>query len=316
MWRSFSTAAARSVSNTTKATIQNGRSISVDTVKFASLSPVDRIKYIHDIHGDKAIQLASMQRTSCVLMHLIHQANAGLPILFFDTEYLHQETYDLRDEFIHRYDLDITTIKPVITPEEQENLMGKELWSTVSGQPKCCYIRKEKPLADALKSMSVEATISGMMRAQGGARAKMDCIGHDTRTNVFTYNPLFDWTNKQLHDYTKEHNVPIHELYSQNYTSIGCKPCTTPVEKGEDDRAGRWRHLRELTGASHAYCGMNQTDNAPSVVPPKKKKVGYLSKKKSTKPPAAVSSSPQYSPSPSDADNSDVSEKKLSPLSC
>jgi len=272
MWRSFSTAAARSVSNTTKATIQNGRSISVDTVKFASLSPVDRIKYIHDIHGDKAIQLASMQRTSCVLMHLIHQANAGLPILFFDTEYLHQETYDLRDEFIHRYDLDITTIKPVITPEEQENLMGKELWSTVSGQPKCCYIRKEKPLADALKSMSVEATISGMMRAQGGARAKMDCIGHDTRTNVFTYNPLFDWTNKQLHDYTKEHNVPIHELYSQNYTSIGCKPCTTPVEKGEDDRAGRWRHLRELTGASHAYCGMNQTDNAPSVVPPKKKK--------------------------------------------
>ena len=62
----------------------------VDAAKFAALSPVDRIKLIFDTHGEKAVQLASMQRTSSVLMHHIYRAQVPLPILFFDTQYLHQ----------------------------------------------------------------------------------------------------------------------------------------------------------------------------------------------------------------------------------
>lgn len=304
MWRSFSTtvlakqasngavfnphnmvAASAAVSSSTSkfvpSFISNSSSLdSVGTAKvFASYSPVDRIRLINDIHGNKAIQLASMQRTSGVLMHLIHRAQVDIPILFFDTELLHQETYDLRDEFIERFDLNITTVKAEISPQEQEATMGKDLWKTVAGQAKCCYTRKEKPLMDTLEKLSVQATISGMMQAQGGARKGMEGLSVDPRTGNIVYAPLFDWTNKMIHDYTQEHNIPVHALYSQNYKSIGCKPCTTPVKEGEDDRAGRWRHLREATGVSHAYCGMNATDTKLRV-PETPKKGGYLSRKK------------------------------------
>ena len=55
----------------------------------------------------------------------------------------------------------------------------------------------------------------------------------------------------------------MHPLHDAGYPSIGCYPCTTPVEPGEDARAGRWRHLRLLTPEpGPAYCGINFSDGA------------------------------------------------------
>lgn len=266
---------------------------SVDPEKFASYTPVDRIKAIFDKHGSKAVQLASMQRTSGALMHLIYRAKADMPILFFDTQYLHQETYDLRDEFVKRYGLRIHSVLPELTPEQQDERYGKDLWKSVEGQPKCCYMRKEKPLVDTLRKLDADCTLSGVMRTQGGARKNIQCVDHDLRLNTITYNPLFDWSNEQLHSYTKENDIPVHKLYTMGYTSIGCKPCTTPVEAGEDDRAGRWRHLRSETGQTHAYCGMNYADMKPKtdvsataqVVNAAVKKGGYWTKKNKTSEP-------------------------------
>ncbi|TML75382.1 MAG: phosphoadenylyl-sulfate reductase, partial [Actinobacteria bacterium] len=44
----------------------------------------------------------------------------------------------------------------------------------------------------------------------------------------------------QVWDYIRSNNVPYSALYDQGYTSVGCAPCTRPIQPGEDDRAGRW----------------------------------------------------------------------------
>ncbi|HIC49620.1 MAG TPA: phosphoadenylyl-sulfate reductase, partial [Dehalococcoidia bacterium] len=53
-------------------------------------------------------------------------------------------------------------------------------------------------------------------------------------------NPLADWSEEQVWEYVKTNDVPTNALYKQGYTSIGCAPCTRPIEPGEDTRAGRW----------------------------------------------------------------------------
>ena len=53
-------------------------------------------------------------------------------------------------------------------------------------------------------------------------------------------NPLAEWTEEEVWDYVREHDVPYHPLYDQGYTSIGCAPCTRAIAPGEADRAGRW----------------------------------------------------------------------------
>src|SRR5581483_9312808 len=66
-------------------------------------------------------------------------------------------------------------------------------------------------------------------------------------------NPLAEWTKREVWAYLGEHEVPVHGLYAQGYTSIGCAPCTRAIGEGEDDRAGRW--WRETNAPKE--CGMH-----------------------------------------------------------
>ncbi len=51
------------------------------------------------------------------------------------------------------------------------------------------------------------------------------------------FNPLANWTKAELDAYAAEHDLPAHPLVAFGYPSIGCWPCTKPVEEG----AGRPR---------------------------------------------------------------------------
>ena len=57
---------------------------------------------------------------------------------------------------------------------------------------------------------------------------------------IWKVAPLADWTEEQVWDYIREHDLPYNELHDLGYTSIGCAPCTRPTQAGEDPRAGRW----------------------------------------------------------------------------
>lgn len=241
--------------DTTHETAEQSR---VNADEFIAADALGRMRLIDQAYGRDALQLASMQKTSGVLMHLIHLAGARTRVLFVDTQYHFPETLEVRDEFARRLGLTIETVVPKQTPAEQLKTYHTELYKTVDGQPLCCNLRKEEPYLAAAKG--IKASISGLMRAEGGARRKIEPIGFDPRLNCVTFAPIFDWTHAMVEAHTKEHDLPVHKLYALNYLSIGCATCTTPVKPGEDERAGRWRHLRGENGTQPQYCNINHSD--------------------------------------------------------
>ena len=97
--------------------------------------------------------------------------------------------------------------------------------------------------------------------AEGGRRANVLVLGADPRTGGFSFAPLFDWKNDDVEAYIAKNGLPMHPLYDKSFRSIGCYPCTTPVEPGEDDRAGRWRHLQKPEADdAPKYCRINFSD--------------------------------------------------------
>ena len=64
-------------------------------------------------------------------------------------------------------------------------------------------------------------------------------IGIETGSLV-KFNPLANWTSKQVWDYIRENNVPYNKLHEKGFVSIGCEPCTKPVLPGQHEREGRW----------------------------------------------------------------------------
>ena len=74
-------------------------------------------------------------------------------------------------------------------------------------------------------------------------------------------HPLLDWTELNIWEYIKRENVPVVPLYfddgtGKRYRSLGCAPCTSPVEstaKNYDDiieelRSGKFSNIAERSG--------------------------------------------------------------------
>jgi len=229
--------------------------------RLASLDAKQRILWAVETFGDQVFLLSSMQRTALVLMHMFHELALENEVLFVDTGYHFFETLRLRDQLMRQWRLNLVTLYPDLTVEEQESRYGKKLFTTADGQPECCRLRKEQPLLNYLATKRLPVVVNGLRREEGGRRANLTAISPDLRTQGYQLSPLFDWRSEDIRAYTSEHGLPEHPLYAANYASIGCSPCTTPIRPGESPRAGRWRHLRPPdSDETPQYCGINFTD--------------------------------------------------------
>jgi phosphoadenosine phosphosulfate reductase len=230
----------------------------------AQLEPLpaeQRIAWAVETFGDQVMLLASMQKTSIVLMHMFHRLGLRNEVLFIDTGYHFVETLQLRDEVMRRFGLNMVSLYPSLTIEDQEARYGKKLFNFVDGQPECCYLRKEAPLVRHLERKARPVTVGGLRRGEGGKRAAIQILSRDPRTQGFALSPIFDWRGEDVEAYIRQHDLPVHALHAQGFPSIGCYPCTTAVQPGEDPRAGRWRHLRQAGFADGPrYCGVNYSD--------------------------------------------------------
>jgi phosphoadenosine phosphosulfate reductase len=227
--------------------------------ELAEASATERLQWGERHFGPQMVLLGSMQKTSCVLTHILASVNAEREVVFVDTGFHFRETLQLRDRLIRRYKVDVMTLYPKETPEQQEQRFGRKLHLFDDGQPECCRLRKEEPFLDYVRETGKKLIVNGVRRGEGGRRKQLKFVMPDPRIDGYVLHPLLDWTDDALTEFIKTNEVPVHSLHDQNYPSIGCQCCTTPVAPGEDPRAGRWRHLRK-EGEQPAYCGINFTD--------------------------------------------------------
>ncbi len=230
--------------------------------KLESMLALDRVAWAAETFGTSAVLLSSMQKTASVLMHLFHRLGLENEILFVDTGFHFHETLETRDLFMRRFKLNIVTLYPQYTPLDQEERYGHKLHMFVDGQKECCRLRKEEPFVAHVREHHQNLVMIGLRRAEGGHRGDLEVLSKDPRVDGYAMRPIVDWTDEQIAAYIEEHDLPTHPLHAQDYPSIGCACCTTPVESDEDPRAGRWRHLREAGDDGPQYCGINFTDGA------------------------------------------------------
>jgi len=172
------------------------------------------------------------------------------PVLFIDTEMLFAETLAYQLDLTERLHLEnlriIKADRAQVFARDNEGLLHQY------DPDACCALRKTEPLQQALSGY--DAWITGRKRYQGASRSDLDFFENegDIRIKV---NPLVHWTTADLQEYIAENRLPRHPLVAKGYPSIGCAPCTTRVNDGEDPRAGRWRSLEKTECGIHFVDG-------------------------------------------------------------
>jgi phosphoadenosine phosphosulfate reductase len=215
--------------------------------RFESRSAEDVLRWALERFGERMVLTCSWQRQSSVLVDLLHRIGGAVRIVELDTGLLFPETYATRDRLIERYGLEIERISPARTVAEQAEDEGPELWAREPDR--CCALRKVAPLDRALEG--AEAWVTGIRRAQSPSRAHARKLALDARRGVLKVQPLVDWSDEDVVGYLLAHDVPYNPLHDAGYPSIGCTPCTRPVEAGADPRSGRW------AGTGKTECGIH-----------------------------------------------------------
>lgn len=207
----------------------------------------DIVRWASDEFGSKLTFATSLGIEDCVIVDMIARQSLPVSLFTLDTGLLFPETYALKDEIEKKYGVTIKAVKPEFTVAEQAAREGAELW--LRNPDQCCELRKMEPLRAELAHW--DAWMTAIRRDQTPERANAPVVSWDGRFGLVKINPLVRWTYADVQAYVHEHRVPYNPLHDQNYPSIGCVPCTSPVKPGEDPRSGRWR------GNEKTECGLH-----------------------------------------------------------
>lgn len=216
--------------------------------RFESAPPEAVLRWAVEEFGPDVALATGFGAEGCVLVAMLSEINPGTRIFYLDTDLLFSETYALRDQLEARYGVRFERQASRLSLGAQAAEYGERLWER---QPDlCCQIRKVEPLKEMLSGL--RAWVTAIRRDQSAARAGVGIVERDARFGLVKINPLAAWSSHDVWNYIARYDVPYNPLHNHGYTSISCAPCTTPVEIGEDPRAGRWR------GISKTECGLHQ----------------------------------------------------------
>ena len=181
---------------------------------------------------------SSFGAESAVLLHMVSTVAPDVPVLFLDTGFHFSETIDYRRRLARDLGVTVIDVHPALTPGEQAQRFGDALLDR--DPDACCGLRKTEPLRRALTDRDGWAT--GVRRVQTPERASTPVVEARRHADRWLVKvaPLAGWTDADIAEYQRRHDLPFHPLVKSGYRSIGCAPCTAPVAAHQDARAGRW----------------------------------------------------------------------------
>ncbi len=191
---------------------------------------------------------SSFQAEDMAVLHILRKRIPDVPVLFLDTGYHFQQTYEYRDRMAKEWSVHLVNVLPKQTVPEQESAFGI---LNQTDPTRCCQLRKVEPLLGALDPFDVWFT--GLRRQQSPTRRnlkKLELHRLPTGKTLWKVSLLADWSWERVWNYTNSNGISHLPQYDEGYLSIGCEPCTALPVDPNNPRSGRW-------GGTKLECGIH-----------------------------------------------------------
>jgi phosphoadenosine phosphosulfate reductase len=189
---------------------------------------------------------SSFGAQAAVSLHMVTRALPSIPVVLVDTGYLFPETYRFIDDLVERLELNLKVYQPAISPAWLEARHGR-LWEKgIEGIEHYNSLRKSEPMRRAMAELGVETWFAGLRRQQSRSRSLIEPLEH--REGRWKVHPIFDWSDRQVFDYLRRHDLPYHPLWHEGYVSIGDWHTTRSLAEAGDAEATRFFGLKRECG--------------------------------------------------------------------
>lgn len=212
--------------------------------EYADRHPKEILRLAIEGLGVQNLAISFSGAEDVILIDLARKVDRNVRVFSLDTGRLHPETYRFMEKVRDHYGIAIEFLAPD-AEKLQALVREKGLFSFYrDGHQECCGIRKIEPLRRKLATL--DGWITGQRKDQSpGTRNEIAVIELDTTFStpdkpLIKFNPLANWSSRQVWDYIRMFDVPYNELHDRGFVSIGCEPCTRPIGPHQHEREGRW----------------------------------------------------------------------------
>jgi sulfate adenylyltransferase subunit 2 len=199
--------------------------------------------------------LWSIGKDSSVMLWLLRKAFFGhipVPCVHVDTGFKFPEMIAFRDRMASAWGINLVVVQNRTALNRGDTFPHGRL-----SRIECCRRLKTDPFQAIIKERDYQAVIVGIRRDEDGTRAKERYFS--PRDNYFDWNfkhqppelwdhfktdfdpgthirihPLLDWTELNVWEYINREHIPVVNLYFSRgglrYRSLGCAPCTKPIQ--------------------------------------------------------------------------------------
>jgi phosphoadenosine phosphosulfate reductase len=222
-------------------------------VELKTKSAPDRLRWaLQHFQGDIVLS-SSFGIQSAVMLHMATCQQPDIPVVLIDTGYLFPETYRFIDQMTERLSLNLKIYSPAYSAAWMEARHGK-LWEKgLQGLELYSQIHKVEPMERALRELGARAWIAGLRRQQSSTRGKLSVA--NLQYGRAKIHPIIDWSNKQVHEYLKEYDLPYHPLWEQGYVSVGDVQTTRKLSEGMSEEETRFFGLKRECGLHEGVSG-------------------------------------------------------------
>ncbi len=183
---------------------------------------------------------------SAVMLHMMTQIQPDIPVVVTDTGYLFDETYQFIDQLKERLNLNLQVFRSDLSPAWQRARYGEQWLLGEKELKQYNQENKVRPLEKGLQQLQVNTWFSGVRRSQTAHRQSLPVL--QVIRGRFKVHPIIDWSNKQIHEYLTEHDLPYHPLWEQGYVSVGDTHSSKPLSASMSEEETRFNGMQRECG--------------------------------------------------------------------
>jgi phosphoadenosine phosphosulfate reductase len=188
------------------------------------------------MHGkSNAVISCSFGKDSIIVLDIALEYYPKIPVVYENTYIDFPETAILKRKILKEWELNFYELFPAkgVTFWTVNDRIIAEHLNMDDGRKHsnlCCYYLKDKPFNIWRKTNGISRSITGITAVESRNRMFTACEkGMEYYNHKYGYwkiNPITYWTEKEVWEYTHDHNLPVNEAYKKyNLDRVGCMWC-------------------------------------------------------------------------------------------
>src|SRR5437667_11593453 len=172
-------------------------------------TPLEIVRWAIDQANGRAVVSTNFRPYEAALLHCCTRVEPDIPVLWVDHGYNRPATYRHAEHLKKLLGLKIKAYIPRMTAAHRDAIAGDlPTPEDETALKEFSAVFKLEPFQRGMRELAPKVWLTALRKVQNPNRANLDIVSHDPNFNTLKVSPVFYWTDAQMEDYLKSHNLP------------------------------------------------------------------------------------------------------------